>query len=528
MITSDNQHKDTEEFDQLSEAVRMNLDSADMRDGPLFHTSAADSLFKSYLAQLDPTVQQEHRCYCCQSFLQRYGSLAYVTKDGSLRSALWSDDDNVPQMYKAAVNELRRMVERSVITKPFLHTQDILGTPEAGGWNHFFINSEGIHGRVHEKVDSLESQVAQAVERFRVLSASINGYSLQALAQAVNMFSSDKLPNASKFRGPLEALHRLKLTQGKGPTAPQKAALRWQFVQTSPPGWSTFRSGVVGELLDSFESGKPLAAIEAWYRTITDPLKYQRPEATTEGNINAAEKLIEKLGVANSLKRRYARLDELPVIWKPAQTAAQQEKAGVFGHLKTSANAPSNAPVVKGGHITLEKLRRRVLPDALSIQVFVPGNRCNLVAFTSAEDMDAPPILKWDSEEARNPVAWYRYYNGSMAREWNLKPSSFVKATALVLSPHMLHSEDGHPGEVKTAVWALDGCYPPQANELCLFPNTLTNELHSVRSTIEAYSKAGALQGREGAEGSGLSFEGSLIRVTNSVGTTEYVVDRWD
>ena len=40
--------------------------------------------------------------------------------------------------------------------------------------------------------------------------------------------------------------------------------------------------------------------------------------------------------------------------------------------------------------------------------------------------MDAPAILQWDSEEKRNPYAWYLYVNGSAAHQWNLRAGTLV------------------------------------------------------------------------------------------------------
>ena len=46
-----------------------------------------------------------------------------------------------------------------------------------------------------------------------------------------------------------------------------------------------------------------------------DPLKYQRPQVTPgTGNVARAEEIVEKLGIATSLKRRFARLEELQTI----------------------------------------------------------------------------------------------------------------------------------------------------------------------------------------------------------------------
>ena len=118
---------------------------------------------------------------------------------------------------------------------------------------------------------------------------------------------------------------------------------------------------------------------------------------------------------------------------------------------------------------------------------------------TTAVHADAPPILKWDAPDERNPFAWYLYPYGSEALMWHLFPGSWVDVTAVVPSPTLWGSVPmPHlgAGVMLTLAGAVD-TNERQGN--CLFPECLKSELHSVRSTIESYSKHAKLTGREGA-----------------------------
>ncbi len=52
--------------------------------------------------------------------------------------------------------------------------------------------------------------------------------------------------------------------------------------------------------------------------------------------------------------------------------------------------------------------------------------------------------------------------------------------------------------------------------------------MHSVRAVIEAYSAVNKAEGRLGASANGIEVIGNTVRVTTSLGTSDYHIDRWD
>jgi hypothetical protein len=290
---------------------------------------------------------------------------------------------------------------------------------------------------------------------------------------------------------------------------------------------------VVGALLEDIAAGLDFAEVKARFDAKLHPLIYQRPQAApAAGAIAAAEKLVETLGIAPSLERRFARLDEIEAIWRPMARKAPPAAGGVFGHLaaKGDATAPSASgmpPVT----MTWEKFARTVRPGATAIEVQVPGHGA-FIALTTAAHPDAPPILRWDRQEARNPVAWYVYHNGSPAAQWGLHGGAWAKVEALALLPSLWGDQPAsHLGEgvVVMIEGALDGGTPHNG----LFPENLRPELHGARAVIEAYSKGATLEPAGGAAACGLDLRkgqtiNCVLRVTSATGKTDYRIDRWD
>ena len=182
--------------------------------------------------------------------------------------------------------------------------------------------------------------------------------------------------------------------------------------------------------------------------------------------------------------------------------------------------------------MTWEKFSRTVLPGAESIEAYVSGSM-NFIALTTAVHEDAHPVLKWDREDERNPVAWYVYHNGSPASQWGLA-TGWVNVNAIAPLPPMW-GENPQPHLGNGFVLVLDGCADTQTMQgNALFPECLIADLHGVRSTIEAYSRNAGIKGRAQASACGLDVRaaskslGYRLRVTAGGLKTDYRLDRWD
>lgn len=236
-----------------------------------------------------------------------------------------------------------------------------------------------------------------------------------------------------------------------------------------------------------------------------------------------------------SEKRRFARLEELQTLWLPSTPANPNKKqGGVFAGIETKETIKKpecnmNAPAVT---MTWEKFQRTVLKTARKIEFYVAGGTDNFSAILTAEDMTAPPILQWDTEENRIPFSWYVYSGGSSPSRWNLN-RGYVEVTGVALQPNMW--VEGHEHNGKSVFFILKGAkdtgYRNSGN--ALFPETLKAELREIRSTIEAYSRKAVLGGYDEASACGIRLQGNSkwnarFRVTTDIGTTVYVLDRWD
>lgn len=492
------------------------------------------ALWDAYLNSFPADERQFHNCSCCRTFVQRYGSLV-VVKDGRTIPAVW-DVTDAPELYKSAVEAMARLVRRAKVTGVFLSESIELGQrstrTETCTWHHFAVTNPRVFQRT---VKSAKQAMAEKREDHNTVARALGEFTPTMLQTAVQLLKSDALYRSEKVLGAAEWL--LKVSEERRTlTGELRENALWREIALAPAGFCHPRSSMLGSLLEDIAKGLPYEDVSRMFAAKMHPLSYQRPQAApSAGNIAQAEKLVEQMGLAPSLKRRFARLDEVQSLWKATPKALVVEgSGGVFAHLTPKSEAPSSTLRIPPQTMTWEKFLRTVLPDARSIELNAPahGNYCALV---TAEDPESPPILQWDRLDRRNPVSWYLYNGGSTVGHWNITVG-WRKVNAITEQPSSwFGAKLEHQGS--GVLFILDGARDTRSagTGLALFPETLKSELREVRSTIESFSNKGTISGAEEASACGLVMQKSSsrgdihLRVVGATGvTSEYRIDRLD
>lgn len=498
-------------------------------------TTDATGLFDNFLEYLPDEARQHYTCHACRRFVEKYGGL--IVLEGEIKKPLmwgWEEDRGWPDFFKVPIIRMRTQIALAKVTGVFLSSDEVWGQPVTGDWHHMaVVPPADIVWR--SKIQTADQAMAEKREDFKTLFSALSEYPITAVQQAIKLLKTDSLYRSEKTLGVaewfLDVHKRVQAVIGNA-----KRNVIWSAVATAPAGWCHIKSTMIGTLLDDIMYGFSFDIISKRFALKMHPLQYQRPQALpSQENIAQAEKIVEQLGIAPSLERRFARLDEVNAIWRP-RTAVPDTPSGngVFGHLRTKdgpqqVNDIETPPVV----MTWSKfLASEILADAYEIELYVHP-RENFTALVTAAHEDAPPILQWDLEDARNPVSWYVYPGGSPCHQFNLS-AGWCPVTAVTFLPPAWngdHHSIVHHGE--SAIFILKGCKDLECSGNAIFPETLKKELHSIRATIEAYSKTAVLQGLEDASACGVRLQKGLdwsadIRVTSDLGRVRYRLDRWD
>lgn len=528
--------RENDGYGELLAGIRQEFDKS-TKDGstPLFTTNAGD-LYGLLLDGIPEEARQHYNCNACRYFVNRYGGLVKIDeKTGKQTPVMWPE--KAPDFFSEAVKKIRRKVSAATVTGVFITSERQLGTPVTGSWEHMAVKVP--EPMVHRKrLKNAFQEAAEKAEDYGLLASAIGKYRTETVETAVNLLRSEALYRNENVLGMaewfLEVLQLVKEKRGARNRATRN--IIWYKAATAPVGFCHISSNVIGTLLDDIAAGYDFNTVSRKFAEKMNPLQYQRPQAApSAGNVAQAERIVEKLGIANSLKRRYARLDEIRTIWRPMPAKkAGGVSAGVFARVATKEQQRETPNAMSGPTVTItwEKFRRTVLGSARKIEFYVPGKEDCYTAILTAEDQEVPPIILWDAEENRNPFSWYVYSGGSAPSRWNLLPG-YVEVTGVTLQPNLW--QPGYEYRGASVIFILKGAKDRdrRSTGLALFPEVLKSELHEVRSTIEAYSKSEKLGGADEASACGVRLQKGLnwnaqFRVTTDIGTTIYKLDRWD
>lgn len=500
----------------------------------LFTTNVnPDDLWNAYLDGFeDPIERQHHNCNCCRNFIQRYGNLVTISEEGETESVFWNGP--APRFFLKSVAGMRAMVEIAHVNGVFICSETKLGNRKTGTWNHFGVDLPKSYVW-KDRVMTADQEAASRREAFAVLNRGLAAFDVGVVGQAVQLLESESLYRSDKILGPAQFLFDLHTARNAARYRKLKDNLVWRALAKAPIGWTSPRASMIGTLLEDIASGMSSADVARRFKDKMDPLKYQRPVApASAGNIAQAEKIVEQLGIAPSLNRRMATMDDLKIMWIP-NPRKPVKAGGVFGYLQKEKSKVETI-VGQVQTITWEKFARTVLPKALEIHIRLGVGRLPMCGLLTAADPDAPPILQWDENDARNPVNWYFYGSGSAAYDWGLSVNAFHKVSGITLKPNMWNDPDKYAHQGKGAIFIIEGAADKRPPSLCLFPEILKSDLNPIRRTIEQHSNSthiGAQPGQVPACGFMVGngqrdSDNAIFRVTTEIGRSDYKIDRWD
>lgn len=498
----------------------------EMEEFPPLFTTDASGLFVAYLDNL-PDHRQHYNCNACKKFIEKFGGLVTIDEGGLAKPLFWHWK-NVPIFFRDSAKAMHDIIIRSKITGVFICSDQVWGQPVTGKWKHLSVMPPEQY-IFKSRIYTAYQVVSEKRENFKNIARFIDECDESTINRAVSLLKSEVLYRSEKCLGVAEWLQQLQADIRQCPY--NRRNIIWRAVGSAPDGFCHPRSSMIGTLLEDLSDGFSVNECKRRFDAKMNPLKYQRPQVLpSKGNIKRAEEIVKKLGIENSLKRRFARFDEITPIWLPKPPDEKPDTGGVFDNIRYKGQREDRSYNGPSKTMTWEKFCRTVLIEAEKIEFLVPMARTYYAAIVTAEDMDAPPILRWDFPEKRNPLSHYLYTNGSDPRDWGLVARQYVDVTAICLQPSMSCAIDiGGKG----AMFILDGARDYREPSLCLFPENMKSELREIRATIEEFSKRGKLGGFDEASACGILLQdgsnwNATFRVTSGGIQAKYKLDRWD
>lgn len=407
---------ETNGYEELVENIRKTF-AEKLKDNiktPLFRTSVS-GLFDTFLQYLPDTDRQEYTCRACQHFVDRFGGLVFIKEDGTTESAVWNVD-NIPGMFQEPIVQMKTIVESAQVQDVFVSDYVDLGTYDTNGFHHFSAKLPRVMINT-SRVKNASQVSAEKAEDYGMLKRALEKYSMPQIDQALNLLESGSLYRGESYVAMCKWFKEAKERISAINDQPAHTNMIWKYAATAPAGFTHISGSMLGTLLDDIQAGYSFDQIKSRFETNMSAENYRRSQsAPTQRAVESAEKLIEKLGLADSLRRRYAKLDELPeneFIWKSKTEKKEEVKTGVFTGVQTkTVDSNETKSVIPQVTMTWDKFRKTILPTADKLEVKVDGTT-HLMGMVTAAIPESENIMNWD-----NPFSWY-YQSGidSVIRE---------------------------------------------------------------------------------------------------------------
>lgn len=394
----------------------------------------------------DPTFRDpessEHNCNHCKNFIRRYGNIVSLDKDFNIISIFGVEFDN--EEYGASMKTMDKAIKKSKIVDIFTETFDSLNnlpyekcnkknsvyrlgidsnskvyTPEEankyGGvkagiaytFNHFhldipssFVDTKG------KSIETIQSEFRSAKEVFK---RGLDEISLDTLVLVKDLINQNSLLNGTTYLPKIDAMIGYKKDYDKlGSTKKDN----WTWFFSYGNFLAKFRNELIGVLCTELSEGMELnKACKNWNHR-EDPLNKMKPTAPiTQGQIEAAKKLVEEGGFTDSFDRRPATMDDIKVseILHSNIGDGKLKTISMFDNVKATSTKHKRSEFDGVEEVSIEKFMADILPNCTSVEAYLTNSQSgNLVTLTTANNPDSKRIFKWD-----NNYSWT--FNGNLA-----------------------------------------------------------------------------------------------------------------
>ena len=336
----------------------------------------------------------EHDCNCCKGFIRRIGNVVAVI-DGKLVS-VW--DVEVGGTYQIVADALSEMIKKSTIKDIFMidepkagaeQTHQMLEDGKVKTWNHFFCEIPAKFVTQEVATKKGETKSIQGVFK-----RGLDEIDIAAAEVTLDLINQNSLYRGTEFKPLVTKFIDTKVIYAEL-SSPDKTIYTW--VNWKSP-INKLRNSSIGKLLQDITDGVELNGAVASFEKMVAPENYKRTSApVTKGMVEKAVKVIDELGIGDSLQRRYAVSDDLSVnnvLFVDRSTSlADKESLGalLMTGVKTAKQSYDDVEEIK-----IDDFLNKVLPNVDSIEVLMKNSNVgNLVSLVAPADSEAPNILKW-------------------------------------------------------------------------------------------------------------------------------------
>lgn len=402
------------EFKNVKELLANNFATI-TRNNNLFETDIdKDLLWNLYLDSFPEgtnPIYRERRyydCSACRHFIKNIGGTVYI--DENLIPHSIFEFDTHSEIFQPVMNALAAYVTSRPIIDIYLNdtstvgvnkSREMLDDGEVLTWEHFFVKLPPEMYMIRNRLtgDTIASRKGQIRDRKNVFKRSLDEISMDAIDTILELISSNTLYKGEEWRS---ALHIFKTFKEAYDNIPEdkRDLYAWRQSTIIDNVIGKIRNYSIGVLLIDISNGVDLDEAVRRYEKIVAPINYKRVKAIyTKRMLESAKHTISELGYMNSLRRRFATMDDITVnnILFSNRDAAKRIGGDIFDQMmnETSIDPKRFSRVEEVG---IEKFIADILPNAKEVEVLLENRHTpNMVSLIAPSDKDAKTMFKWDN-----------------------------------------------------------------------------------------------------------------------------------
>lgn len=402
-------------------------------DHQLFATDVdRDELWNLYLDSFPEGTnpiyikRREFDCSCCRNFFKKIMHTVWIDSDWEKHS-LFDFDVGDPD-WQQVLNAVARKVESANIVDVFRINSNWLYGNELGNqttrqydpvksndhvktWNHFYLpmNSEHVFNMSSSRI-TLDTFLSRRRSQEQVFRRTMDEISLESIDTVLELIASNTLYRGKEWEWALKKLRSFKDTYSYLPDS-KKEAFCWKVSSILEVEVSNIRNHSIGTLLIDISEGRDLENSVTAYERIVAPANYKRPKAIfTQKMLDQAKQTVMELGYMDSLPRRFATVDDIPVKDMLFVNRNVKPNLETDPFSQMSNQAVTQQKSFDGARkISAQDFIENVLPTTSEVSVYLKGNHeKNLCSLIAPVAKNAPSMFKWD-----NGFSWA--YNGNLA-----------------------------------------------------------------------------------------------------------------
>lgn len=365
-----------------------------------------DKLWSLYLdsfsTEKNPIYRQrtEHDCSCCRHFIKTMGGIVAI-KEGKVIS-LWDFKIEGDNTYEPSIKAMREYIHSCPIANKFLTKENQIGTQSNRElYDGDLITYDHFYARVPLQAmadGDLNEKKAQFRDTRNVFKRSLDEISAEAVNIVLELIAQGSLYRGEEHKDVLTKFAWFKTNYDKL-TPEQKEIFAWDKTAEAGMSIGRIRNHSIGTLLTDISNGVDLDEAVRRYEIIVAPANYKRPKAIfTKKMLEDARKTLSDMGYIDSLKRRYAKLDDITVnniLFCNKDSAKRISGGDIFEEMAaTVAISPKKFNKVEESNI--DDFIANVLPTAREIEVLFENKLAqNMMSLIAPENKDSKTMFKW-------------------------------------------------------------------------------------------------------------------------------------